>query len=118
MTSLTKRIALITGSNTGIGYEVVKQLALQYKQNITVILSSRNKYKGIEAIEKLKQNDQLYNIDYVELDVTKQHSIQQCITYIKQQYKRLDIVVCNAGMYYNVELKIQYLVNSLYSIHY
>ncbi|KAL5751626.1 hypothetical protein ACOSQ2_022133 [Xanthoceras sorbifolium] len=45
------RYAIVTGSNKGIGFETVRQLALE---GIKVVLTSRDEKKGLEAIEKLK----------------------------------------------------------------
>ncbi|GLT60683.1 hypothetical protein SLA2020_334390 [Shorea laevis] len=52
MAEATKRYAVVTGANKGIGLEICKQLA---SQGVTVVLTSRDEKKGMEAVEKLKE---------------------------------------------------------------
>ena len=63
--------ALVTGANKSIGFETARQLAhLGY----FVYLGSRDKTKGLEALEKLKAMG-LTNVDCIQLDVTDFNSI-------------------------------------------
>jgi NAD(P)-dependent dehydrogenase (short-subunit alcohol dehydrogenase family) len=89
----SNKIALITGANKGIGYEVARQLG---KQNCTVLIGARDAKLGEEAAAKLKKE----NIDarFVQLDVTKRDSIQAANVKIEKEFGRLDILVNNAGI--------------------
>ena len=51
MPDLTGKTAIVTGGNTGIGYETVKAL---YEKGANVTLAARDEKKAIEAIEKIK----------------------------------------------------------------
>jgi NAD(P)-dependent dehydrogenase (short-subunit alcohol dehydrogenase family) len=88
------KTVLITGANQGIGFETARQLAhLGY----FVYLGSRNKNKGEEAINRLKQSGAA-NIAFVELDVTNIHSIKQARQELENKVDALDVLVNNAGI--------------------
>ncbi|MBV9887940.1 MAG: SDR family oxidoreductase [Acidobacteria bacterium] len=89
----SNKIALITGANKGIGYEVARQLG---KQNCTVLIGARNTKLGEDAAAKLKKE----NIDarFIELDVTNRDSIKAATAKIEKDFGRLDILVNNAGI--------------------
>ncbi|KAK2635692.1 hypothetical protein Ddye_030484 [Dipteronia dyeriana] len=92
-----QRYAVVTGSNKGIGFETVRQLALE---GIKVVLTSRDAKKGLEAVEKLKESSGLSheNVLFHQLDVTDPASIASLVSFIKNQFGRLDILVNNAGI--------------------
>lgn len=93
MSSSGKKIALVTGGNKGLGFEISRQLA---KQGIQVILGARNAVKGQEAAEKLKQ--QGLDVYPLTLDVNDAGSIQSAVNAIKEQFGTLHILVNNAGI--------------------
>lgn len=66
------KTVLITGANKGIGFETAKQLA---QSGYFVYLGSRNKIKGLEALEKLKALG-INNVDCIQIDVTNIDSIK------------------------------------------
>ena len=92
--SLDKQVALVTGGNRGIGYELVKQLALK---GFKVILASRDPDLGHEAAQKLKELD--LDVSCVVIDVNNQESIRQAAVAINEKYGRLDVLINNAGVY-------------------
>ena len=87
------KIAIITGANKGIGFEVARQLA---KNHILVILTSRDEIKGKEALDKLK-SEGLAGY-YHELDVTNQNSIDNFAKHMKEGIGKVDILINNAGI--------------------
>ncbi|MFN8674170.1 MAG: SDR family oxidoreductase [Candidatus Sericytochromatia bacterium] len=87
------KVALVTGSNKGIGFEVVRQFA---KKGYTVILTSRDEKKGQEAVTKLKNENLL--VDYCVLEVSNSDSVTKAKNYIEEKYGKLDILVNNAGL--------------------
>ncbi|GKV45316.1 hypothetical protein SLEP1_g52421 [Rubroshorea leprosula] len=66
MAEPTKRYAVVTGANKGIGLEICKQLALH---GVTVVLTARDEKRGMEAVEKLKESGLSEYIDFHQLDV-------------------------------------------------
>jgi NAD(P)-dependent dehydrogenase (short-subunit alcohol dehydrogenase family) len=87
------KIALITGANKGIGYELARQLG---NERVTVLVAARNPMLGDAAAGKLRAE----GIDayFVELDVTKPETIAGAAEIIRARYGRLDILVNNAGV--------------------
>src|SRR4051794_2496589 len=91
--SSNKRVAVVTGANRGIGYEVARELA---KQNYQVILTARDRQKGEQACAKLK-NENL-DVSFFLLDVTNSASIHDLSEYLLNRCGRLDVLVNNAGV--------------------
>ncbi|KAH7840834.1 hypothetical protein Vadar_022299 [Vaccinium darrowii] len=91
---LKARVAVVTGSNKGIGLEICKQLA---SNGVIVILTARNENQGLEAVQNLKLCG-LSDILFHQLDVTNQISIASLAEFIKTKFKKLDILVNNAGI--------------------
>ena len=93
---MSKKIALVTGANKGIGFETAKQLA---EQGIFVILGARDKEKGEKAVAKLTSLG--LEVEYLALDMTDMNSIEGARDYISSKYGVLDILVNNAGVMTN-----------------
>ncbi|KAG8391798.1 hypothetical protein BUALT_Bualt01G0224400 [Buddleja alternifolia] len=91
----TKKYAVVTGANKGIGFEICRQLA---SQGISVVLTARNEQRGIEAVEKLKKSGLSDNIMFHRLDVMDLASIVSLAEFIRSQIGKLDILVNNAGI--------------------
>ncbi|OAS21052.1 SDR family oxidoreductase [Paenibacillus oryzisoli] len=95
---MTKKIALITGANKGIGLEIGRQLG---QRGILVLLGARDVRKAKSAAQQLRAEEiEAYPI---ELDVTNPEHIRQVVAKIEQAYGRLDILVNNAGTYLDHE---------------
>ena len=88
------KTVLITGANKGIGFETAKQLA---QSGYFVYLGSRNKIKGLEALEKLKALG-INNVDCIEIDVTNINSIKSARKELESKVKQLDVLINNAGI--------------------
>lgn len=88
-----EKIALITGANKGIGFEIARQLG---EQGAVVLVGARDEVRGKNAADTLAGN----GIAAVPLriDVTDTASIAEAATQIDQRYGRLDILVNNAGI--------------------
>ncbi len=88
-----QRIALVTGGNRGIGFEVCRQLA---KLGTRVLLGSRDAAKGVVAAGELVATK--LPVEARELDVASDESIRECMNWIGHDLGRLDILVNNAGI--------------------
>lgn len=90
---MSKKIALVTGANKGIGFETARQLG---QQGVSVIAAARNKENGVKAVEQLKA--QGIDAEFLQLDVDNENDIQFAYAYISNKYGKLDILVNNAGI--------------------
>lgn len=96
-----KQVAIVTGGNRGIGYELVKQLAWD---GFKVILTSRDPETGHEAVQKLNKLN--LNVSFVVMDVDNQESIRQAAITVNERYGRLDVLINNAGVYLDENKKL------------
>ncbi|WP_017653836.1 SDR family oxidoreductase [Fortiea contorta] len=103
----TKKVAVVTGGNRGLGFEASRQLA---KQEYQVILTSRNEMKGQAAAQKLQ--DEGLNVQFHHLDVTSDESSRILAQFIRQEFGKLDALVNNAGIYIDVQSNSNSIVNS------
>ena len=93
MIDISKRVALVTGANKGIGFEIAKQLA---QAGVSVLLGARDAGRGTAAVAALA--DQNLEVAHLPLDVTDGDSISQAARAIADAHGRLDILVNNAGI--------------------
>jgi len=89
------RVALVTGANRGIGFEVCRQLA---GKDLAVLLTARDAAKATAAADKLKSAGV---IEPLVLDVGDASSIKHAAAEVEQRYGRLDVLINNAGINYN-----------------
>jgi NAD(P)-dependent dehydrogenase (short-subunit alcohol dehydrogenase family) len=86
-------IALVSGANKGIGFEIARGLGLQ---KITVLLGARDEERGQAAAAKLKAEG--IDARFVNVDVTDHETIQRAAERIDKEFGHLDILVNNAGI--------------------
>ncbi|KAF9005529.1 hypothetical protein BDQ17DRAFT_353465 [Cyathus striatus] len=91
---MASKVILVTGSSSGIGFEVVRLLA---QKGYTVYLSARREEAGKEALSELNLSENL-DIKFVQLDVTDSGSILSAKDVIEEAEGRLDILINNAGV--------------------
>ncbi|PPQ74463.1 hypothetical protein CVT26_001100 [Gymnopilus dilepis] len=90
------KVILVTGSNAGIGLELVRLLAEKPEQH-TVYLSARKEAAGRDAVAKLHDQG-LKNVKFVKLDVTDLATAQAAKETIEKAEGRLDALLNNAGI--------------------
>jgi NAD(P)-dependent dehydrogenase (short-subunit alcohol dehydrogenase family) len=84
MATMDKRLAVVTGGNKGIGYEICRQLA---RKGLRVVLTSRDAEKGREARKKLEKEG--LDVLHHQLEVTDQASAAAIARYIENEYGRV-----------------------------
>ena len=94
---MQQRIALVTGANKGIGFEVARDLA---RKGFHVFLGARDTEAGEAAAEKLrKEGEEDYGeITVLKIDVSKPDSIRRAAEEFSRKSDRLDTLVNNAGI--------------------
>ncbi len=89
------RIAVITGSNSGIGFEAARVLA---HKNVHVILAVRNMEKGEQAKTNILERHPNAEVSVMNLDLADLTSVKQFAEKFRQQYANLDLLINNAGV--------------------
>ena len=92
---LTGRVALVTGANSGIGYETAKVLA---DHGAHVILACRNEEKGRRARDKLESELERSSLELLQLDLADLVSVRGAAEAVRGDHARLDLLVNNAGV--------------------
>jgi NAD(P)-dependent dehydrogenase (short-subunit alcohol dehydrogenase family) len=93
MQDSSKRIALVTGANKGIGFEIARRLG---QAGLTVLLGARDAALG-EAAARLLRAENL-DVRMVPLDVTQKVTIDAAAAALRREFRRLDVLINNAGV--------------------
>ena len=116
ITSQEGRSFIVTGANSGLGYETSKFLL---KSGATVIMCCRDIVKGKNAKQELLKFNFSGKIELVELDLSDLKNVQKFVEFIKNKFNSLDVIINNAGVMAppktisNQGLEIQFAVNHL-----
>jgi NAD(P)-dependent dehydrogenase (short-subunit alcohol dehydrogenase family) len=89
----TKKIALVTGANKGIGLEIARQLA---EAGVAVLLGARDGRRGRDAADELARTG--LAVEPIGIDLNDETSIASAAGQIAARHGRLDILVNNAGI--------------------
>ena len=93
---LTGKVAIITGANSGIGYEMARALA---RKEAKVILACRNKDKGETAVRQIAQEYPAAEAELMQLDLSNLASVRRFADeFTSHHYDRLNILINNAGI--------------------
>ena len=97
-----KTIVLVTGGNTGIGYESVKALYASPEPHI-VLMGSRSLAKAHDAIKQLQSEvtETKSEVVPMQIDIEDDASIEKLHKDIESKYGKLDVLVNNAGRFAN-----------------
>lgn len=88
------KVALVTGSNKGIGFAIVRSLCKQF--NGDVFLSSRDAGRGTAAVESL--NSEGLKPLFQQLDINDPESVRAARDFFNEKYGGLDVLINNAGI--------------------
>jgi NAD(P)-dependent dehydrogenase (short-subunit alcohol dehydrogenase family) len=95
MINKTLRVALVTGANRGIGFEVCRQLA---GRGFVVILTAREAAKAKAAAKKLPKAG---TVEPLLLNVADARTIEKAASDVSSRYDHLDVLINNAGINYD-----------------
>ncbi|MCW2560432.1 MAG: short-chain dehydrogenase [Mycobacterium sp.] len=91
----TGRVAVVTGANTGLGYETAAALAAK---GAHVVLAVRNLDKGKDAALRIAQATPGAKVDLQELDLTSLDSVRSAAEQLKSDHYAIDLLINNAGV--------------------
>ena len=86
------RVAIVTGANTGLGFETARMLAAH---GATVVLAVRNVEKGRQAASRITGDIRVQALDLTSLD-----SIRSAASDLRAEHERIDLLINNAGVMY------------------
>ncbi|XP_059147326.1 carbonyl reductase [NADPH] 1-like [Physella acuta] len=93
---MSKRVALVTGSNKGIGFGIVRALCKNFDGD--VLLTARDVERGTTAVSDLEKEN--LHPKFHQLDIDDHNSVVRICDFLKENYGGLDILVNNAGIAY------------------
>jgi NAD(P)-dependent dehydrogenase (short-subunit alcohol dehydrogenase family) len=91
----TGRVAIVTGANSGIGFEAAKALA---EKGAHVIVASRNKQRGQQAVANIAKAAPQASVELMLLDLASLASVKEFVTDFTGRFDRLDLLLNNAGV--------------------
>lgn len=94
MSDNQRRVAMITGGNSGIGFATATKLAAQ---GFHVILASRNQQASAQAITRILAGNPNAAVESIPLDLASFASVRQCVSLFQAKDYPLHILINNAG---------------------
>jgi NAD(P)-dependent dehydrogenase (short-subunit alcohol dehydrogenase family) len=94
--ALSGRVCLVTGANSGIGFEVALGLA---RQQATVVLACRSAERGQAAVAALRASSGHDRIELAQVDLSLQSSVRELARSVRARFARLDVLVNNAAVW-------------------
>lgn len=91
----TGRTVMVTGANTGIGYQTARALA---GRGAHVVLACRNERKGRDAISGVMKDQPSGSVSYLRLDLADLASVAECASRFAERHDTLDLLINNAGV--------------------
>lgn len=91
----TGRVAVITGANTGIGFETARMLA---QKGASVVLACRSAEKGNAAVARIQESKPAGRASFAELDLSDLASVASFAKSFSAANEKLDLLINNAGV--------------------
>ena len=89
------KIAVITGANSGLGFEASRELA---RKGATVVMAVRNVEKGEAAVERITADIHNATLEVRKLDLSSLDSVRAFAARVRGEHDRVDILLNNAGL--------------------
>ena len=91
----TGKVAIVTGGNSGIGFETARVLA---EKGATVVMACRNLEKASPKAEEIRSTHPGANVEVMQLDLSDLDSVRQFAEAFRAKHSRLDLLINNAGI--------------------
>ena len=95
MPDLSGKVIIVTGANSGIGYEAAKEFA---RKGAKTILACRSMEKALAALNQIRVEIPEAQVEIMHLDLANLESVHKFADQFKTQYERLDVLLNNAGI--------------------
>ena len=95
MPDLTGKVMIVTGANSGIGYEAAREFA---RKGAQTILACRSMDKAQLALDRIQIEIPDAQAEIMQLDLASLESVRQFAEAFKAKYDRLDVLLNNAGI--------------------
>ncbi|MCG3218771.1 MAG: SDR family oxidoreductase [Candidatus Heimdallarchaeota archaeon] len=92
---LTGKIAIVTGANSGTGYEATRAMA---SKGASVIMGCRNLEKAEKAAEKIRAKVPEAKLEIIQLDLSDLSSVRKFAEVFTEKHEKLDMLLNNAGI--------------------
>jgi NAD(P)-dependent dehydrogenase (short-subunit alcohol dehydrogenase family) len=89
------KTVIITGANGGMGQYLTAAMA---EKGYSVVMGCRNKKKGIQVCEQIKQKTGCVSIEVMEIDLSSFDSIRQFVKEVQSKHSQIDVLLNNAGV--------------------
>ncbi|MCM3575777.1 oxidoreductase [Mesobacillus subterraneus] len=93
--NLSRQTVIITGANSGIGYEAARKLS---EKGAHVILAVRNEQKGKAAVDSILQGNSNASVEMMKLDLADLTSVRNFSSTFIEKFHQLHILINNAGV--------------------
>ncbi|XP_070566122.1 carbonyl reductase [NADPH] 1-like [Ptychodera flava] len=100
----SKRVAVVTGSNKGIGFATVRALCKNFDGDVYV--TARDEGRGQQAVQDLEKEN--LHPKFHQLDITSKESIDKLKEFLEKNYGGLDILVNNAAIAYKMKSTVPF----------
>jgi NAD(P)-dependent dehydrogenase (short-subunit alcohol dehydrogenase family) len=91
----TGKIAIVTGANSGIGFEAARELA---RRGAEVVLACRSETKAAEAIAQIRGDIPTAKLEFMALDLADLDQVRSFAAQVHERYEQLDLLINNAGV--------------------
>jgi NAD(P)-dependent dehydrogenase (short-subunit alcohol dehydrogenase family) len=112
--SMRGKICLVTGATSGIGKVTATALAAQ---NAEVIIVGRNAKKTQDTAQQIRTETGNDSVHYLLADLSDLRQVRELAANFKKQYSRLDVLVNNAGAYFNARRKTPHGVEATFLVN-
>ena len=111
---LQGKICLVTGATAGIGKVAATALAGQGAQ---VIITGRNPHKTRDTVEQIKAETGNLSVQYLLADFSDLQQVRALAAAFKERYSQLDVLLNNAGTFFNTRLATPYGVEMMFLVN-
>ncbi len=89
------RVAIVTGANTGLGYETTKAFA---QKGVTTVMACRTQARALDAMAKIQEEVPDAKLEFLQLDLADLANVRRFTEAFRASHSSLDLLVLNAGI--------------------